>query len=254
MRIVTWNVNSVRSRQDRLLRWLTAHQPDVLCLQELKCTDDQFPLAEVQALGYHAALHGQKTYNGVAILSKLPLQDIRLGMEDGDPDSQARLISATVSGVRVVSAYFPNGATPESDKYAYKRAWIARLLAWLQAHYKPDAALVLCGDFNMAPEARDVRNPASWEGSVLYNPEMREAFSQLLGLGFEDAFRRHRTDDGLYSWWDYRMLGFPKNDGLRIDHVLASPHLTSSHAEIDRNERKGDKPSDHAPVFVDFVV
>ena len=253
MNIVTWNVNSIRSRQDRLLPWLRDHRPAVLCLQELKCTEDVFPLAEIRALGYHAAVSCQKTYNGVAILSLDEPQDVRMGLDDGDPDSQARLIAATVAGVRIICAYFPNGSEVGSDKYAYKKLWIQRLQTYLQNHHRPDEPLVLCGDFNIAPDARDVGNENSWEGSILYNPDMREAFARFLAWGFEDAVRRHRPEPGLFSWWDYRMFAFPKNEGLRIDHVLATKPLRSIDAFVDRNERKADKPSDHVPVGVTFV-
>lgn len=253
MKIVTWNVNSIRSRQDRLLAWLTAHQPDVLCLQELKVEESLYPFEAIQALGYHSAVHCQKTYNGVAILSKLPPQDVRCGLDDGSEDTQSRFISANIDGVRVISVYVPNGGEPGSDKYAYKLAFYRRLKEYLTRHHRPDEPLAICGDFNVAPTELDVAKPGSWEGSVLYNPEMRAVLADLLSWGLEDAFRRHRPEPGLYSWWDYRMLAFPKNDGLRIDHVFATPVLASRDAFVDRNERKGDKPSDHVPLGVDFV-
>lgn len=253
MKIVTWNINSIRIRMERLLPWLETHQPDVLCLQELKVEDEAFPLEPFRALGYHCAIHGQKTYNGVAILSKVEPQDVRRGLLDDVADMQSRLISADIQGVRVMSVYVPNGGTPGSDKYAYKLEFLRRLQAYLRRHHRPAEPLVLCGDFNIAPEARDVRNPEMWEGTVLYNPEMRTVLQDVLSWGLEDAFRRHRSEPGLYSWWDYRMLGFQKNDGLRIDHVFATHALPSRDAFVHRDMRKGDKPSDHVPVGVDFV-
>ena len=253
MKIVTWNINSIRTRQDRLLAWLTAHQPDVLCLQELKVEESLFPFEAIQALGYHCAVLGQKTYNGVAILSKSPATDVRFGLDDGVEDPQSRLISADIDGVRVLSVYVPNGSEPDSEKYAYKIAFLRRLQAYFARHHRPDEPLAICGDFNIAPTELDVRKPDQWKGSVLYNPEMRAILADFLAWGLQDAFRRHRPEPGLFSWWDYRMLAFPKNDGLRIDHVFATAVLASRDAFVDRNERKGEKPSDHVPLGVDFV-
>jgi len=254
MQIVTWNINSVRARQDRLLRWLAANRPDVLCLQELKAPDEQFPHEAVQALGYHATVHGQKTYNGVAILSRTAPQDIRRGLDDGDADQQARLLSAEVQGVRVLCAYVPNGSEPDSDKYLYKQRWLRRLRNYLERHHKPEEPLALCGDFNIAPAAQDAANPEAWLGSVLYCPEMTAALADLASWGLQDAFRRVRPEPGLYSWWDYRAAGFQKNDGLRIDHVFATTPLADRARDgfIDRLERKGEQPSDHVPVGVAF--
>ena len=254
MRIATWNVNSIRAREERLANWLKAQAPDVLCLQELKVTEADFPFAAVAALGYHAAAFGQKTYNGVAILSREEPQDIHRGMEDGVDDPQARLISARVQGIRVVSAYVPNGQTVGSEKWVYKLAWLGRLRSWLGAHLAPGEPFVLCGDFNVAPDDRDVARPEEWNDSVLCHPEVRAALGAVVGLGLEDLFRRHHAEGGFYSWWDYRELGFPKNNGLRIDHLYGNAALAarSTGAEIDRNERKGKLPSDHAPVIVEL--
>ena len=254
MKIATWNLNSVRAREARLLAWLAANQPDVLCLQELKATDEDFPTAAVEALGYQAVVYGQRTYNGVAILSRGPLVEVEKGFRDGDDDAQARLISARAGEIRVVCAYFPNGAQVGSEKFAYKLRWMERMHQYLQRSLKRDEAAVLCGDFNVAPEDRDVARPEEWKESVLCHPEARAALARIAGLGLVDLFRRHHSEGGYYSWWDYRMLGFPKNNGLRIDHILATEPLAArcSEAEIDRNERKGKQPSDHAPVVATF--
>jgi exodeoxyribonuclease III len=252
--IATWNVNSVKARKERLLAWLAKHQPDVLCLQELKCQDAQFPFEETKALGYHAAVHGQKTYNGVAILSRTPLSDVSTGMHDDEDDPQARVIAANVGDVRVVSIYVPNGGEPDSDKHTYKLRWLERLRAYLKAHESCHAQLAVCGDLNIAPTALDVSKPEEWNDTVLCLPAVRQAFDDLIASGLVDTFRKHHAEGGLYSWWDYRMLGFPKNNGLRIDHVLASKALASrcTGAAIDREERKGKSPSDHAPVLATF--
>lgn len=254
MKIATWNVNSVRVREERLVRWLGAHAPDVLCLQELKVADDAFCWDAVAGAGYHAAIQGQKTYNGVGVLAREEPADVRRGLDDGVDDPQARLIAATFSGIRVICGYFPNGSTPDSDKYVYKREWLARLLRYLETHHRPDEPLVLCGDFNIAPEERDVRDVEAWRGSVLFNEEMTAAFQGLLAWGLVDAFRQCNDQDGVYSWWDYRQLGFQRNDGLRIDHVLLTRPLAErcTGAFIDRAERKGKQPSDHAPVVVEL--
>lgn len=254
MKIVTWNVNSVRAREERLLAFLERHRPDVVCLQELKVTDEAFPSDAVKEAGYHAAVHGQRTYNGVAILSREPAGPPRCGLGDLLDDPQARLLAAEVAGVWVISAYFPNGQRVGSEKYAYKLEWMRALRDYLERHHDPSQPLALCGDFNVAPEDRDVDRPEEWKDSVLCHPEARQALETIRAWGFEDVFRRHHAEGGLYTWWDYRMLGFPKNNGLRIDHVFATPPLAarSIAASIDRDERKGSKPSDHAPLIVEF--
>ncbi len=252
MRIATWNVNSVRARQDRLVAFLGRHKPDVLCLQELKAETDEFPMEVVRELGYEAAVHGQRTYNGVAILAKTPIEDVRMGM--GDDDEQARLIAGTVRGIRILCAYVPNGGEPASPKFAYKLEWMKRLAAHLAATYSPDAALALCGDFNVAPTDLDVKNPDAWKDSVLARPEARVALAKIRAFGLTDTLRLHQPEGGLFSWWDYRMLAFPKNDGLRIDHVDVTAPLAARclGVKIDRDERKGKLASDHAPVMADF--
>jgi exodeoxyribonuclease-3 len=244
VKLATWNVNSVRAREERLLRWLEANRPDALCLQELKVTEDGFPALSLGSLGYRAAVHGQKTYNGVAVLSKTEPSDVERGFGDGGDDAQARLVAARVGGVHVVSAYVPNGAGVGSDKWAYKLDWLRRLRAWLDRRFAKGDLVALCGDFNVAPEARDVCDPEAWESSVLFHPEARAALEHVRAWGLVDAFRLHHEEGGLYSWWDYRMLAFPKNRGLRIDHVFLSEPLAARcrAARIDRNERKG-KPA-----------
>ena len=254
MRIATWNVNSVKARKERLLAFLGRHRPDVVCLQELKTESPGYPFEELRAAGYESAVLGQKTYNGVAILSREPQSDVATGFGDGGDESQARLVTATVGGLRIASAYIPNGKEVGSEKWPYKLEWLARLAAWA-SRQKGGPPLVLCGDFHIAPEERDVANPGAWADSVLCHPDARSAWRTLLSAGLVDSFRLHHEEGGLYSWWDYRMLGFPKNDGLRIDHVLLAATLATrcTGAFIDRDERKGKLPSDHAPVFAELA-
>ena len=260
MKIATWNVNSIKVRAERMAAWLESHSPDVLCLQELKLEEKDFPRDGMERLGYHAAIHGQKTYNGVAIVSKSEPKDVRCGFDDGSEKPQARLIAATVGDVQVLSAYFVNGQKIGSDKYAYKLEWLRRLREHIDAEYSPTDPVVLCGDFNIAPEPRDVHDPAAWEGTVLFNDEMRAYYQGLIDWGFVDTYRQHHDDEAKFSWWDYRMLAFPKNKGLRIDFVLASKPLADVCVDsgIDRDQRKssacaaGTKPSDHVPVWATF--
>lgn len=261
MILATWNVNSIRTRLQRVLDWLADRRPDVLCLQELKVTDELFPAEAITETGYHAVCHGQKTYNGVAILSKTPPEDARNGL-GGDPDDpQARLVGATVNGVRVLSAYVPNGSVVGSDKWTYKLAWLARLRTHLEENYDPAERVVLAGDLNVAVDDADVANPEAWAQSVLCHDEARRALQNVADWGLTDAFREIHPDGGIFSWWDYRRGAFHKDDGLRIDHVLATPALakTARCAWVDRDERKAapkddprGKPSDHAPVVVEF--
>jgi len=255
MKVITWNVNSVRIRHQRLLDVLERHRPDAICLQELKVEEKDFPLLDVTSLGYRTVMTGQKTYNGVAILSRAEPSDVMHAMDDGVDDPQARLIAATIDGVRVVSVYVPNGGAVDSDKYVYKLAWLDRLQAWLETRCRADQPLVVCGDFNIAPTDDDVNRLEEWSDTVLCTPAVRDRFRKLLAWGLVDTFRSQHAEAGHYSWWDYRMLGFPKNNGLRIDHILATTSLASActGAEIDRNERKGKQPSDHAPVIATFA-
>jgi exodeoxyribonuclease III len=254
MKIITWNVNSVRSRLERLLSLLARHQPDIVCLQELKTVEDNFPRDEIVSAGYHAAVFGQKTYNGVALLSTSEPGDIRRGFDDGSDDPQARLISADIDGVRVICGYFPNGGTVGSEKWEYKLDWMKRLRAKLDRDFDPSQPLLLCGDTNVAIDDSDVANPASWADSVLCAQPARDALAAICDWGLVDVFRQKNPDGGVYSWWDYRQLAFPKNDGLRIDHILATAPLakTCVESQIDRDERKGQQPSDHAPVIAVF--
>jgi exodeoxyribonuclease III len=254
MKIATWNVNSIGVRKERLVRWLTDKQPDVLCLQELKCLEDAFPSAEIEALGYHAAVLGQRTYNGVAILAKTPLCDVKRGLEDDDSDPEARFLSAEIAGLRIVCCYVPNGQELSSPKYEYKQRWLDRLLAYLQRRHSPREPLLVCGDFNIAPEDRDCYDPEGLRDDVLCHVRVRERWRALIAWGLVDTFRQHVPDAGKYSWWDYRQLAFPKGRGLRIDHVLASQGLAERchAASIDREERKGKQPSDHAPVTAEL--
>lgn len=252
--VATWNVNSIRSRLERLLAWLEKVAPSIVCLQELKCEQADFPFEAIRAAGYHAAVYGQRTYNGVAILSRDEPQDVRSGWGTPPEDAQARLLSVRVSGVQVVSAYVPNGAVVGSDKWTYKLEWLARLRDYLDRTADPSAPVLVCGDFNVAPEERDVARPEAWRGSVLFHEEAVQALAHVTDWGLHDVVRRHHDGPGPYSWWDYRNLAFPKNDGLRIDHVFATRVLAerSRGAYVDRDERKGEKPSDHAPVVALF--
>lgn len=254
MRIAAWNVNSLKVRLPQLLDWLADRQPDVVCLQETKLEDANFPRSEIEAAGYRVAFSGQKTYNGVALLARSEPGEVVCG-NPHFADPQKRLIAATVGDVRVVCAYFPNGQAVGSDAYAYKLAWIAALDTWIAEQLASHPKLVLAGDFNIAPEDRDVYDPAAWAGQILCSPAERSGFASLLALGLKDSFRLFEQAEKSYSWWDYRMLGFQKNRGLRIDHVLLSAPLAQrcTAAAIDREMRKRERPSDHAPVFADVT-
>ena len=254
MRIVSWNINSLRKRQDRLLAWLEATQPDVVCLQETKCTDEQFPELALRGAGYHSAFHGQKSYNGVAILSRTPLHDVRVSLCDEEDDPHARVIAATVDAVRVYSVYAPNGQAVGSPAYEYKLKWYARLEKYLRDGEGLERPLAVCGDFNVAPRDEDVFDPELWRGAIMCSEEERGAFERLGAAGLTDTLRLHHQETGLFSWWDYRMLAFPKNRGLRIDAILASKSLAArcTAAGIEREMRKGKEPSDHAPVWAEF--
>ena len=252
MKVATWNVNSIRTRLDRALRWLEKEAPDVLCLQELKTRDETFPFEPLRQAGYHAAVYGQKTYNGVAILSRSEAQEVERGFGDGVDDPQARFISARVQGLRVISVYVPNGSEVGSEKYAYKLDWMRRLVDYLERSRDRSEELLLCGDFNVAPDDSDVAQPEQWKESVLCHPEMRAALQRIFDWGLVDSFRKHHPQGGVYTWWDYRNLGFPRNNGLRIDHILATEALSRRcvSAAVDRDERKGKQPSDHAPLHI----
>ncbi len=254
-RIATWNVNSLKVRLPHVLDWLSANPVDVLCLQETKLEERAFPHAELEAAGYHAVHSGQKTYNGVAILSREPAQDVQSGIP-GFADEQRRVIAATVGGLRVVCAYMPNGQAVGSDKYEYKLRWLAALTGWLRSELARCPRLALLGDFNIAPDDRDVHDPAAWRDQILCSEAERAAFRGLVELGLADAFRLFPQPEKTYSWWDYRQLGFRLNRGLRIDHVLLSAALAAEcrACAIDKAPRKLERPSDHAPVVATLAV
>ncbi len=254
LKIATWNLNSIRARNDRLVAWLDANQPDVLCAQETKVVDELFPHEALASVGYRAVVHGQKTYNGVALIAKDEIQNVVCGFGDSIEDPQARFIGGTVCGVRVYSAYVPNGKSVGSEKYQYKLEWLARLKAFLARNESAGTPLALCGDWNIAPDDRDVHDPQLWEGGILCTDKEREALKAIVAWGVTDTFRLHCEEGGKFSWWDYRMLGFPKNKGLRIDHIYATDILKERclGSVIDREERKGKGASDHAPVIATF--
>lgn len=254
LKIATWNVNSIKARNDRLFAWLEKHSPDILCLQELKVEEAAFPHDAVREAGYHALVHGQRTYNGVAILARKPLKHTQIGFGDDADDSQARFVEASVFGMRVMSVYVPNGGDGAGDKWTNKLRWLDRLVSYLERTHDPDKPIVLCGDLNIAPDDKDVARPDEWKNTVLCRPEVRAQFARLIAWGFVDVMRKHHPEGGPLSWWDYRMLSFPKGNGLRIDHILATPPLAavSSNAGVDREQRKGKQPSDHAPVFAEL--
>lgn len=258
LKIITWNVNSVRVRHERLLRVLNRLQPDVLCLQELKCVDDQFPRDEIRLKGYSIALYGQKTYNGVAILSRDEITDITRSFGDGkeSEDPQARFIAVKTMGIRVASAYIPNGAEVGAEKWKYKKWWLARLHEWTERQLKESVPLAICGDYNIAPDDLDVKHPKEWANGTLTHPEVRTRLQALMALGLTDVVRKFHPEGGPLSWWDYRRGAFPKDDGLRIDHVLANESLAARavSATVDRFEREGEGASDHAPVIVEFSL
>lgn len=250
MKIATWNVNSLKVRLPQVLQWLAANPVDVLGLQETKLTDDKFPIAEIEAAGYQVVFSGQKTYNGVAILSRHPMADV-VKNNPHFPDEQQRLIAATIQGIRVICAYVPNGQAVDSDKYRYKLQWLEALHVWLTEELRTHENLVVLGDYNIAPEDRDVHDPVAWQGSVLVSDAERAAFTKLLGLEFKDAFRLFEQDEKLFSWWDYRQMAFRRNMGLRIDHILLSAALAPRcrGCVIDKVPRKWEQPSDHTPVI-----
>jgi exodeoxyribonuclease-3 len=258
VRIATWNVNSLKQRLERVEEWLEYTAPDIVCLQETKVADTAFPSMAFSALGYDSAHHGQGQWNGVAILSRVGIDDVRAGFADeGDPDAEARLITATCGGVRVASVYVPNGRALDHEQYRYKLSWLDRLLAHLGATVEPGDPVVVCGDFNIAPHDRDVYDPAAFVGSTHTSPEERAALERLLGWGLVDVFRaRYPDTERLFTWWDYRAGMFHKHLGMRIDLVLADVALAdrATWAFVDRNARKGKGPSDHAPLIVDFEV
>jgi exodeoxyribonuclease-3 len=254
MRIVSWNINSLRKRQDRLFAWLETTQPDIVCLQETKCPDGQFPALALEAAGYRSAYHGEKSYNGVAILAKNRVEDVRASLCDEIIDPQARVIAATVGQLRVFSIYAPNGQAVGSPAYEYKLQWYRRLRHCIAKEKLSD--LVVCGDFNVAPQDIDVYDPDLWRGAIMASEPERAAFRDLCNLGLQDTLRIHHEEGALFSWWDYQMRAFEKNRGLRIDAVLANEGLAKRcvASGVDREMRSGKDPSDHAPVWAEFAL
>ena len=253
MKLATWNVNSLKVRLPHLVDWLAQAQPDIVCLQELKLEDAKFPRAELESAGYQCAFHGQKTYNGVAILSRTPLLEVSTGIP-GFQDEQKRVIAATAGELRVICVYCPNGQAVGSEKYEYKLRWFAALKAYLAAELARHPRLAVAGDFNVAPEDRDVHDPKAWEGQVHVSEPERAAWRTLLAVGLQDSFRLFEQPEKIYSWWDYRMMGFRRNAGLRIDHVLvdAESARRCTASSVDKAPRKLERPSDHAPVVAEF--
>lgn len=253
MKLATWNVNSLNVRLPHVLDWLAANPVDVLCLQETKQEDSKFPYEALQAAGYQAIHSGQKTYNGVAILSRHPMQDVQLGIPHFE-DEQKRVITATINGLRVVCAYIPNGQAVDSEKYQYKLRWLEALTNWLAHELVTHPKLALLGDYNIAPEDRDCHDPAAWLGQVLVSPPERAAFQRIAALGMHDTFRLFDQPEKSFSWWDYRMMGFRRNFGMRIDHILVSTPLKEAclNCIIDKTPRKLERPSDHTPVVLEL--
>jgi exodeoxyribonuclease-3 len=254
MRLATWNVNSIRMRVERITAFLERQRIDVACLQETKARDDEFPREAFEELGYHLCIHGQRTYNGVAILSRSPIEEPVLGIPDGEDDPEARFLSARIGRLRLANVYVPNGSVVGSDKFSYKLRWLARLQQWIADTLTEGELFLVCGDYNIAPDDRDVYDPDSWRGKVLFHPDEHKALAELGELGLRDGFRQFHEEGGLYSWWDYRAGMFHRGKGLRIDHVFVTEALAERAVgmEIDRDERKGKKPSDHAPVIAEF--
>ncbi|OQM75765.1 exodeoxyribonuclease III [Manganibacter manganicus] len=259
MKIVTWNINGVRARIGNLVHWLNESQPDIVCLQEIKSVDEQFPRAEIEALGYNVETHGQKGFNGVALLSKLPFDEVNRRLPGNDEDEQARFIEGVFStdkgALRVVSLYLPNG-NPIDDpvKFPYKLAWMERLERWATDRMALEEALILAGDYNVIPEPMDARNPEAWLGDALFQPETRQAFRRLKNLGFTEAVRAVTDASETFTFWDYQGGAWQKNNGIRIDHLLLSPEAANrfSAASIEKHVRAWEKPSDHVPVAVEL--
>ena len=260
MRIATWNVNSIKQRVDNAVAWIRERQPDIVCFQETKCIDEAFPREPFEALAYNVAVHGQKTFNGVAILSKLPFDELTPRLPGEDEDDHARFLEAVVStrsgAVRVASIYLPNGNPPQTDKYPYKLRWIERLTRYADERLRHEEPLVLTGDYNVIPAAADVHTPAAWTGDALFLPQTRERFRALVNLGLTDAVRATTDAAGVYSFWDYQAGAWQKNWGIRIDHVMLSPQATDrlTASGIDKHVRGWEKPSDHVPVWVELAI
>lgn len=260
MRIATWNVNSIKQRMDNALTWLNERQPDIACFQETKCVDDAFPRDAFEALGYNVAVHGQKTFNGVAILSKFPFDEVTPGLPGDHADDHARFMEAVIStkgsSLRIASIYLPNGNPPDTDKYSYKIKWMNRLIDYAKERLALEEPLVLAGDYNVIPAAADARNPSAWVTDALFLPATRERYRALCHLGLTDAVRASSDLAGLYTFWDYQAGAWQKNNGIRIDHMLLSPQASDQliGATIDKHVRAWEKPSDHVPVVIDLAI
>jgi exodeoxyribonuclease-3 len=260
VKIATWNINGIKARIDGLLAWLEEASPDIVCLQEIKSVDENFPSAPIEDLGYQVATHGQKAFNGVALLSKNPLEDVSCGLPGDADDEQARFIEAVVSGengiIRIAGAYMPNGNPVDSPKLDYKLAWMDRLQRWAEDRIELEEPLVIAGDYNIIPEPADAKRPDAWVGDALFLPESRQAYRQLIAAGLVDAIRSVSRDGDVYTFWDYQAGAWQKNNGIRIDHLLLSPEAADClvSAGIDRHVRAWEKPSDHVPVWIDLAV
>ncbi len=254
MKIATWNVNSIIARLPHVIRWLEAVQPDVLCMQETKCTDDKFPFEEFSRIGYCTSVFGQQTYNGVAITARKECIDLQRGNYQDEEGAHARLLAGTFEGIKIVNVYIPNGQSVGSEKFEFKLGWMKRLRSFLDEDYQRDSSVILCGDFNVAPEDRDVHNPQLWQERIMCSQAERVALDEIKRWGFTDAFRLHHEEGGQFSWWDYRAGAFRRNMGLRIDHIWVSKPLVApnKNAWIDIEPRTWERPSDHAPVVVEF--
>ena len=261
MKIATWNINGIKARHDNVIAWLKEANPDIACLQEIKSVDEAFPRSEIEALGYNLETHGQKGFNGVALVSKLPFDEVNRGlpMLEGDADDQARFIEGVFTvgdkPLRVVSLYLPNGNPVDTDKFPYKLSWMARLEAWARDRLALEEPLILAGDYNVIPEPEDCHDPKVWEGDALSRPESRSAFRSLLNLGFTEALRNTTDAPETYTFWDYQAGAWQKNNGIRIDHLLMSPEAANrlSGVSVDKHTRAWEKPSDHVPVWVEYA-
>jgi exodeoxyribonuclease-3 len=259
MKIATWNINGVKARLENLLLWLKESDPDIACLQEIKSVDEQFPRAEIEAAGYHVETHGQKGFNGVALLSKRRFDEVNRGLPGDDGDEQARFIEGVVSTdggvVRAVSLYLPNGNPVDTEKFTYKLAWMARLRNWAEERLLLEEPMVLAGDYNVIPEPLDAKNPQAWLADALFQPETRKAFRRLENLGFQDSIRAASDDDGIYSFWDYQGGAWQKDNGIRIDHLMLSPEAANKliSVSVEKHVRSWEKPSDHVPVCAELA-
>ncbi|MEC9347812.1 MAG: exodeoxyribonuclease III [Pseudomonadota bacterium] len=255
MRIATWNVNSIKARLPRVLEWLEEAAPDVVCLQEIKCEDGKFPAEPIEDLGYNIAVHGQKTYNGVAILSKRPIEDVMVGLPGDESDEQARYIEATVDGIRIGGLYLPNGNPYPGPKFDYKLGWMDRLIVRAEALLAAEETFVLCGDYNVCPTDIDVYDPKGWVDDALCRPESRQRFRRLVNLGLTDAIRAFNPVEHLYTFWDYQAGAWQKDNGLRIDHLLLSPQAADRlvASGVDKAPRGRERASDHTPAWIELT-